>query len=398
MKKILYLSIIFLIIGFADSIPACTGFMAMDGSSLLMGNNEDWLYPDAYIWFHPPAGNVYGRMIITCNYPLPQNPNYFTPFSGMNEMGLCYDVFLHPIKPVINSTYKPNFNGNLMSYCLQTCSTVSEVLAIFDLYNLAFMDDIQYFIVDANGDAAIIEGDEIIQKQGTFQVVTNFLQSDPEHGWYPCWRYNTAVSMLENMTSMTRSYFRDICQATHQVGTYPTIYSNIFDIQKKQVDIYHYFTYDSEVTFNLTEEIAMGTHSYYLPDLFEPVGNHPPEKPSKPSGLPMGRVGVEYTFTSSSSDNDGDIIYYRFDWDDGSISPWVKQLSNGNGRAAHTWDTRDTYEIRVKTKDIYGQESEWSDPFPVQIPKSNGMQYSRILQSRIGWLISFIYEFLILIS
>lgn len=383
---------IFLVIGMAESIIACTGFMAVDDNCVLMGNNEDWLYPDAYIWFHPAVGNVYGRMQITCNYPLPQNPNYFTSFSGINEMGLCYDVFLHPIKPVLNSTQKPSYNGDLMSYCLQTCATVSEVLTTFELYNLAFMDDIQYFIVDANGDAAIIEGDEIIYKQGNFQVVTNFLQSDPWHGWYPCWRYSTAKSMLENMTSLTRTFFSDICQATHQEGTYPTIYSNIFDLENKQIDIFHYYNYNTVITFNLTEEVAMGTHSYYLPRLFEPSTNHPPEKPTKPSGPPIGRLGVDYVYTSSSSDIDGDIIYYQFDWDDGTTSPWLKQQNNGIGRATHRWNSRGTYEICVKTKDIYGQESDWSDPFPIQIPKSSAIYTPQILNTIIGWLTSFIHK------
>ena len=122
--------------GIADTSAACTGFMATENTSILMGNNEDWLYPDAYIWFYPAVGNVYGQMSIICNYPLPQNPNYFTPFSGMNEMGLCYDVFLHPNKQVVNSSHKPIFNGDLMAYCLQTCATVAEVLAIFNMYNL----------------------------------------------------------------------------------------------------------------------------------------------------------------------------------------------------------------------------------------------------------------------
>ena len=395
MEKIVCICIVFLFSGIIDTTSACTGFMAVDGSNVLMGNNEDWLYPDAYIWFYPGVGNVYGRMIISCNYPLPQNSNYFTSFSGMNEMGLCYDIFLHPIMPVLNSTYKPTYQGDLMAYCLQTCATVSEVLSVFDLYNLAFMDDIQYFVVDATGDAAIIEGDEIIAKEGDFQVVTNFLQSNPEHGWYPCWRYDMAVSMLENMTLLSRPYFRDICEATHQEGMYSTIYSNIFNLKNKLIDIYHYYNYNMVVTFNLSEELALGTHSYYLPGLFEPIGNNPPDIPHKPSGLPMGRVGVEYTYSSFGNDPDDDIIYFRFDWDDGTTSPWVKQEHTGSGQAAHIWDKQGIYEIRVKTKDIYGQESEWSDPIAVQMPKNLSIPlYKRLFSDTIfSWLTSVLHHF-----
>jgi hypothetical protein len=353
--------------------------MATDNFSIIMGNNEDWLYPDAYVRFHPAAGNSYGRMYITCNYPLPQNPDYFTPFSGINEMGLCYDVFLHPNKPVFNSLHKPTFNGNLMSYCLQTCTSVSEVLSTFDLYNLAFMDDIQYFIVDATGDAAIIEGDDVIFKEDDFQVVTNFLQSDPWHGWYPCWRYDTAINMLENMTTLTRIYFRDICEATHQEGIYPTIYSNVFDLKNKIIDIYHYYDYNTKITFNLTDELSLGTHSYYLPSLFEPSNNQPPNKPSRPTGPPIGRVGREYTYSSTCSDPDNNILYYRFDWDDGTISPWYKQISSNFGQGSHSWEKPGTYEIRVKTKDIYGQEGEWSEPLATEMPKNQHLQTKPLL-------------------
>jgi hypothetical protein len=201
--------------------------------------------------------------------------------------------------------------------------------------------------------------------------------------------------MLENMTSLTRPFFRDVCQATHQEGTYPTIYSNVFDLENNQIDIYHYYNYNTVRTFNLTDELAMGTHSYYLPGLFEPASNHPPEKPAKPSGPPIGRTGVEYTFTSSSLDVEDDIIYYQFDWGDATTSPWLKQQSNGNGRATHRWTSKGIYEICVKAKDIYGQESDWSDPLPLQIPKSYAIPSSQILNTIIGWLTLFIHKFII---
>ena len=44
------------------------------------------------------------------------------------------------------------------------------------------MDDIQGFFVDRTGNSVIIEGDEVIYKQGNYQVVTNYLQNHPELG------------------------------------------------------------------------------------------------------------------------------------------------------------------------------------------------------------------------
>jgi hypothetical protein len=124
------------------------------------------------------------------------------------------------------------------------------------------------------------------------------------------------------------------------------------------------------VTFNLTEELGLGVHSYYLPGLFEPEGNQPPRVPDRPSGPTSGRVGVECTYSSGSSDPDDNVMYYLFDWGDGTTSNWVKQQDSGDGVATHTWMLRGTYEVKVKAKDIYGVESDWSEPLPITMPKN----------------------------
>jgi PKD domain len=370
MKKIPCLCILLTSLLVSGSATACTGFMSSDNQQVLLGNNEDWLYPEAYLWFYPSQTNRYGRMYIKCIYPIPSNPEYLSCFAGINEHGLCYDVFLHPPLKPVNSSQKPTFQGDLMAYCLEKCVTVNEVLALFDQYNLEFMEDIQYLVVDATGDSVIIEGDTIISKQGTSQVVTNFLQSHPELGWYPCWRYDTAIRMLENMTEPSVESFRDICAATHQEGMYPTIYSYVFDITAGFIHLYHYYDYETVVTLNLTEELSLGVHSYSLPGFFEPEDNQPPRTPDRPSGPTNGKIHVPHEYTSRSSDPDTNVMYYLFDWGDGTTSNWVKQQDNGDGVASHTWDQRGTYEVKVKAKDIYGQESNWSDPLPITMPKN----------------------------
>jgi len=102
--------------------------------------------------------------------------------------------------------------------------------------------------------------------------------------------------------------------------------------------------------------------------LFEPDGNQPPRVPDRPSGLTSGRVGVECTYSSVSSDVDDTVVYYLFDWGDGTTSPWVKQQDNGDGVATHTWTVQGAYEVKVKAKDIYGRESNWSESLPITMP------------------------------
>ena len=93
--------------------------------------------------------------------------------------------------------------------------------------------------------------------------------------------------------------------------------------------------------------------------------NQRPDKPDTPTGPTKGTPGLEYTFTTSGTDPDGDDITYRWDWDDGTISDWLNTTE-----ASHSWDVQYNYDIRVKTKDEHGGESDWSDPHTIMIPRS----------------------------
>lgn len=100
--------------------------------------------------------------------------------------------------------------------------------------------------------------------------------------------------------------------------------------------------------------------------------NQPPNKPAKPSGQINGKVGVSYTYSSTTTDPDVDQIYYWFDWGDGTNSGWVGPHASGaTGSASHTWTTKGNYQIKVKAKDVFGYESPWSDPLSVTMPKNS---------------------------
>jgi len=99
--------------------------------------------------------------------------------------------------------------------------------------------------------------------------------------------------------------------------------------------------------------------------------SQPPDQPQTPSGPSSGKTGKEYSYSSVSIDPDGDNIYYLFDWGDDSNSGWLGPYDSGDiVSASHVWDNEGSYEIRVKAKDIYGKESEWSDPLSISMPKT----------------------------
>ena len=98
--------------------------------------------------------------------------------------------------------------------------------------------------------------------------------------------------------------------------------------------------------------------------------NFPPYVPKRPAGPYSDEDEEEYRFLVSTEDVDGDQIYYKFDWGDGSESEWMGAFDSGvNVQATHEW-SKGNYNIRVKAKDIHGFESDWSDSLPLKTSKS----------------------------
>jgi len=101
------------------------------------------------------------------------------------------------------------------------------------------------------------------------------------------------------------------------------------------------------------------------------IDNDPPEKPDAPTGKTFCKVGISYSYSASTTDPDGDRIYYMFDWDDGTITEWTGPYSTDQPISmSHIWDVKGTYQIKVKAKDEHCEESEWSDPLPITMPKN----------------------------
>jgi len=98
--------------------------------------------------------------------------------------------------------------------------------------------------------------------------------------------------------------------------------------------------------------------------------NNPPNKPSKPSGPTSGKAGSEYTYTSSTTDPDGDQIWYMWNWGD-ETGGWLGPYTSGAVcEASHTWNAQGDYNVKVKAKDQYGEESPWSEPLSISMPKT----------------------------
>ena len=265
MKTLLALAILIVVAFTHLSVHACTAFMMSDGERVLVGNNEDYNIPYTRVWFVPAVNGQYGRVYF--------GYDNWSPQGGMNDQGLFFDFFATKPMEVKLSKERPKFQGSIIDTMAAECATVEEVLDLFSRYNLEFMLKFQMFVVDKTGDTAIIEGDDIIRKSGSYQVVTNFCQSMVEENRLPCeWykpscvQYKMAESMLTEGGTASVVHFRDILEATHRntLGA-RTLYSNIYDLKNGLVYLYYLHNFDNEVVIDLNEELKKGCHYYELP-------------------------------------------------------------------------------------------------------------------------------------
>ena len=99
------------------------------------------------------------------------------------------------------------------------------------------------------------------------------------------------------------------------------------------------------------------------------ITNNPPNKPAAPSGETNGNTGTTYLYTTTTTDPDGDQLFYMWDWGDGNFSEWIGPFNSGaDATATYSWTEQGTYSIKVKAKDTFGDESVWSDPLPITMP------------------------------
>lgn len=113
--------------------------------------------------------------------------------------------------------------------------------------------------------------------------------------------------------------------------------------------------------------------------IFTPV-NNAPAKPATPTGESKGKIGVEYTFTSSATDSDGDKLYFKWSFGDGTFSTWLGPFTSSDEVSTqHNWSKRGTYNVKVMVRDEHRAESEWSDPMPIRMPVDPDFPFLRLI-------------------
>jgi len=103
---------------------------------------------------------------------------------------------------------------------------------------------------------------------------------------------------------------------------------------------------------------------------FTTVENQPPFPPSIISGPAFGGLGINHSFSAITSDPEGDDVFYMWDWGDGNFSDWIGPFDITNPVVTgYIWNESGVYGIRVKAKDTFGEESDWSEIYNISISK-----------------------------
>ena len=89
-------------------------------------------------------------------------------------------------------------------------------------------------------------------------------------------------------------------------------------------------------------------------------GNLPPNIPTI-NGSISGKAGTKYGYEIYTIDPEENDVYYLIDWGDGTTSEWLGPYNSGEvTHFNHSWEEKDGYTLKVKSKDIFGDKSDWA--------------------------------------
>lgn len=250
-----------------DAGRHCTIIYASDEHAALTGNNEDYKSPFGSICFLPAEDGKFGRVYFGW-----ESDGRHYPQGGMNNQGLFFDGATAERVIVPPDSSKPRYHTNLIFKAMEECSTVDQVLKLYEDYDVSGTWNGLYLIGDRFGNSAIIEPETFIRKNGKYQIATNFLQSKIKNDAITDSRYRIATGLFEKSENISVDLFRRILNATHweeySGSMTVTLYSYICDLKKGDIYIYHFHNFEDCVKINLQEELKKGERTLSIISLF----------------------------------------------------------------------------------------------------------------------------------
>jgi hypothetical protein len=241
---------------------ACTIFIAYDGKSVLVGNNEDYAPTvKTFLCVRPKQNEFNGYVFWGFDTKNPEG--------GMNDKGLFIDGTALPNKVnLVKDPKKIDFNGYIEEKILRECSTVKEVIELVSRYNLIWHESGQLVVADKLGDYAIINSSYVIHPMDKKYVITNYNLNDSANKDFKCWRRNTAYQLL-NTNPISVDLFTKILDNTSQRETdNGTVYSQVCDLKTNSIYLYQHHVFSKVNKINLFQLLKKGRQDIEIKNLF----------------------------------------------------------------------------------------------------------------------------------
>lgn len=151
---------------------ACSMYKITRDGKTIVGNNEDWLSPNAQFWYEQGSEGQYGAMYM----------GFLNNFiqGGFNEAGLVFDGF-YELYLSVDTVGKLNIPiGDALRHVMQTMQTVEEVKDYLGKVNLNILQTGQLVFVDRTGTYLIVEGDLMYIGNEEEKTFSNFYYSQTQ--------------------------------------------------------------------------------------------------------------------------------------------------------------------------------------------------------------------------
>ena len=254
---------------------SCTIFTAVQGETVLFGDNWDYHEGELVIGFYPPSTNSYGS--VHFGYQDGERQSYQR---AVNDQGLAWAVNSIPkgklnLHPELPYSY---IEDEFLYTILKKAATVEEALQIAQKFDFGDSMIAQIHIADISGDAVVIDpgldGEIAFTRKPAgdgYLLSTNFNLAIPEKGPVD-FRWDTATSMLETLgksQTLTPEFGGEILNAVHlRTLTTHTLQSNVIDLKNGDIYIYYMSQYDEAVKLNIDDELAKGNRVIETRSLF----------------------------------------------------------------------------------------------------------------------------------
>ena len=256
---------------FGASARACTVFCYGQGDSVFACRSFDVPDDPGFgLLFVPATARTHGWVC---------GGRFSSPCAdGMNDQGLFFAVADVPT-PSDHTTVSSRQPADLQTFAtdmLANCASVDEAIAWCrrqptpTLYGWVNHDSHGFYtfttpghilVADRSGDSVVFEwyhGQlKMTRKRGRYQLMTNFLLSDPRAGSYPCARYIADTNIFDKAAGSDLETCRQVLETTSQ-GI--TRYSLICDLTHGDVHVYLRRRFEGPKTLHLADELKKGRH------------------------------------------------------------------------------------------------------------------------------------------